>query len=166
MTDIGFTPEPISAEHRTEDFDCGQPGLNDWLNRRALKNHVEGYTHVRVTAYEGQVVGYYGIASATVIAGAMPRNVRGGQPPDPVPAILIGRFAVDRDWQGKGLGQFLFRDALLRCVAAADLIGARAVIIHALDAKAAAFYSRFGFIATSAEPLTLYQAVQRIRDAV
>lgn len=166
MAEIGFKPEPIAAEHGTQDFDCGQLSLNDWLNRRALKNHVEGYTHVRVVTHEGQIIGYYGIASATVIAGALPRNVRGGQPPDPVPAILIGRFAVDRNWQGKGLGQILFRDALLRCVAAADLIGARAVIIHSLDAKAAAYYARFGFIGSSTDPLTLYQAVQRIRDAI
>lgn len=166
MSEPRFTVEPISAEHHTDSFDCEQPSLNDWLKHRALKNHVESYTHVRVVASDSLILGYYGLSTASIPPDAMPRAVRGGQPPNPIPAILIGRFAVDRGWQGKGIGRLLFRDALIRCVAAADLVGARAVVIHALDAKAAAFYHAHDFVATLASPLTLYQAIQRVRAAL
>ena len=166
MPDVQFAPEPITALLGSDGFDCGQTSLNDWLTKRALKNHLEGYTHVRVIAESGQVIGYYGLASATVIPDAMPRAERGGQPPDPAPAILIGRFAVDRKRQGQGLGRILFRDALVRCLAASDMVGARAVVIHALDPKAAAFYRTYDFVATLTDPLTLYQSMQRIRAAL
>ena len=92
--------------------------------------------------------------------------MRGGQPPDPVPALLLGRFAVDIGHQGKGLGLTLFADAMRRSIAVADLVGARAIVIHAVGAKACAFYQRHGFISTIAEPLTLYQSIQRIRAAL
>lgn len=160
------TPQSISAHHRVDGFDCGEASLNIWLTSRALRNHVEGYTHVRVIVEETVVIGYYGLATASIIAAALPRSVRGGQPPDPVPALLLGRFAVDVNHQGKGIGQTLFADAMRRSVAVADLVGARAVVIHAVDAKACAFYQRHGFLSTASEPLTLYQSIGRIRAAL
>jgi predicted N-acetyltransferase YhbS len=161
-----ITPESITALHRVDGFDCGEASLNTWLVSRAIRNHIEGYTHVRVIADVGSVVGYYGLATASIIASALPRSVRGGQPPDPVPALLLGRFAVDVGHQGKGFGLALFADAMRRSVAVADLVGARAVVIHAVDVKACAFYQKHGFISTIAEPLTLYQSIQRIRAAL
>jgi predicted GNAT family N-acyltransferase len=158
--------EPIHADHQVAAFDCGNASLNDWLIHRALKNHEQGYTHVRVTTNDGAVIGYYGLASSTVLTSAAPRSIRGGQPPDPLPALLIGRFAVDKSQQGKGIGQALFRDALIHCLATSRMVAARVILIHAFDAKAAAFYKQFGFVATEAEPLTLYQSIMRIEAAL
>jgi predicted N-acetyltransferase YhbS len=158
--------EPITQGHQVAAFDCGNASLNDWLIHRALKNHQQGYTHVRVTTDADTVIGYYGLASSTVLASAAPRSIRGGQPPDPLPALLIGRFAVDKSRQGKGVGQALFRDALIHCLATSRMVAARVILIHAFDAKAAAFYQQFGFIATQAEPLTLYQSILRVEAAL
>lgn len=157
--------EPIRTNHQLGGFDCGNAGLNDWLINRALRNHEQGFTHVRVTATANTVIGYYGLASATVLRSAAPRSMRGSQPPDPLPALLIGRFAVDRNHQGHGIGRALFRDALIHCVATSGMVAARLILIHALDTKAAAFYGQFGFIATETEPLTLYQSIQRVAAA-
>jgi predicted N-acetyltransferase YhbS len=160
------TIEPIAAGHDFTGFNCGRPSLNEWLSARALANHQAGYTHVRVALESGRIIGYYGIASASVVSAGVPRKLRGSQPPNPLPAILIGRFAVDLSAQSRGIGKALFRDALLRSLAVAELIAARVVVIHALDPHAAAFYARYGFIATEGDPLTLYQAVERIAAAL
>jgi GNAT superfamily N-acetyltransferase len=165
VTDFA-SPVGITADHRTDGFDCGRPGLNDWLVRGALRNHLAGYTNVQVVADPEAVIrGYYGLAAASLMAESVPRAVRGGQAPDPVPALLIGRFAVDKPYQGRGLGERLFRHAVRRCLAASGLVGARVIVVHALDEFAARFYMRHGFIARTAEPLTLYQSIERVRAA-
>jgi GNAT superfamily N-acetyltransferase len=155
--------EEINADHLFNDFDCGESSLNEWLVHRALKNHSAGYTRVRVLSEGKRVIGFYGLAAASVMAEAVPRAVRGGQAPNPLPAALVGRFAVDREWQGRGFGESLFTDAMQRCVRASDLLGVRLVLIHALNEKAMGFYRLRGFVAGRANPLLFMQSVDRIR---
>jgi GNAT superfamily N-acetyltransferase len=139
-------PRPVESGDNFAGFDCNQPMLNDWLHRRALDSHAQGGARVYVTCWAGttNVAGYYCLAPAAVahrdVAGKIRRNM-----PDPIPVLLLGRLAVDGKAQGRGLGAELLRDAIVRCVQAADVIGGRAVLVHALDAGAAAFYARFGF---------------------
>lgn len=93
-----------------------------------------------------RVVGYYGLAPTAIIPASLPRSIRAGQPPDPVPGLLLGQLATDENWIGQGIGTGLVKHALQRCVTAASLIGGRALIVNAVDADAAAFWKRRGFL--------------------
>lgn len=114
----------------------------------------------------GRVVGYYGLAPTAVVPGRLPRSIRTGQPPDPVPCLLLGQLATDSGWAGKGIGSGLLKHALQRCVAAAGLIGGRALIVNAVDNEAAAFWTRRGFLPAHDDPLTLFRSIADIAASI
>jgi GNAT superfamily N-acetyltransferase len=152
-------PEPLTADHDVSQFSCGQPTLNHWLKTRALSNQEKGFTAVVVVHEAGRVVGYYGLAPTAVVANVLSRKVRTGQPPDPVPCLLLGQLATDTEWAGRGIGTGLLKHALQRCVQAAALVGGRALIVNAVDAEAAAFWQRRGFVPSRDEPLVLFRSI-------
>ncbi len=155
-------PEPLTAAHDLSRFSCGKPTLDHWLKTRALSNQEKGFTAVIVVHDEGRVVGYYGLAPSAVIPGVMPRAIRTGQPPDPVPCLLLGQLATDLAWQGRGIGTGLVKHALERCVAAAALVGGRALMVNAVDPQAADFWRRRGFVASRDDPLILFRSIAAI----
>jgi GNAT superfamily N-acetyltransferase len=155
-------PEPLTAEHDVASFVCGKPALDQWLKTRALANQQKGFTVVMVVHEAGRVVGYYGLAPTAVLPAAMPRAVRTGQPPSPVPCLLLGQLATDVDWAGRAIGTALLAHALLRCVAGAALIGGRAVVVNALDDEAARFWARWGFLVSKDDPLVLFRSIADI----
>jgi GNAT superfamily N-acetyltransferase len=108
------------------------------------------------------VVGYYGLAPTAIVPARLPRSIRTGQPPDPVPCLLLGQLATDRNWIGKGIGTGLLKHALQRCVAAASLIGGRALIVNAVDVEAAAFWAPRGFLRPKDDPLILFRSIADI----
>lgn len=152
-------PEPLTAEHDLSSFSCGKPSLDHWLKTRALSNQQKGFTAVLVVHEAGRVVGYYGLAPTAVLATGMPRAIRTGQPPDPVPCLLLGQLATDTAWSGKGIGTGLVKHALERCAEAAALIGGRALMVNAVDSEAAEFWRRRGFIPAKDDPLILFRAI-------
>jgi GNAT superfamily N-acetyltransferase len=158
-------PTEITMAHETDQFRCGRPGLDEWLRRRALSNHLERYTSVRVVAAGPRVVAYYGLSSSSIVPSEVPRSLRGGQPPDPVPAFLIARLAVDIDWQHRRLGRAMVQDALRCCLAASRLVGSRLLMVHALDPEAAVFYRNLGFVSSRTNPLLLMQPLKRVASA-
>lgn len=162
---ISGPPVPITAAHATGKFDCGDPALDRWLHERALTNHVAGYTRVRVLIQDDSIVGFYGLAAASIAPDGLPRTVRGGQPPDPIPAFLISRLAVDRQLKGRGLGADLLRHAIVTCMRAAELIGSRLIMVHAANPMAADFYAHYDFRPTRSDPLLLVQALQPLTQA-
>lgn len=152
-------PEPLAASHDVSEFSCGYPTLDNWLRTRALSNQQKGFTAVMVVHQEGRVVGYYGLAPTAVVPSTLPRSVRTGQPPDPVPCLLLGQLATDLQWAGRGIGTGLLKHALARCVQAASLVGGRALIVNAIDGEAARFWTRRGFIASKDDPLVLFRSI-------
>ncbi len=158
-------PRPISADDDTSSFDSGEPPLDDYLRQRALANHVQGASRCFVTCRAGRVVGYYALASASVqhrdVTGKVRRNM-----PDPLPVILLSRLAVDRKEQGSGLGKHLLRDAILRSVAASEIIGVRALFVHALNDTARAFYAHFDFEPSPTDPLHLLLLMKDARAVI
>ena len=117
---------------------------------------------VMVVHEAGRVVGYYGLAPTAVVASVVPRSIRTGQPPDPVPCLLLGQLATDEDYAGKGVGSGLLKHALERCVEGARLIGGRALVVHGIDAAAAAFWRRRGFLPSKDDPLMLFRSLADI----
>jgi GNAT superfamily N-acetyltransferase len=152
-------PEPLSGAHDLSGFACGKPALDHWLKTRALSNQQKGFTAVLVVHDAGRVVGYYGLAPTAVVPGALPRSIRTGQPPDPVPCLLLGQLATDVAWAVQGIGTGLLKHALQRCVDAAGLIGGRALVVRAVDLEAAAFWQRRGFLASKDDPQILFRSI-------
>ncbi|MGV0745251.1 GNAT family N-acetyltransferase [Mycolicibacterium sp. XJ870] len=158
-------PRPIREGDEVTTFDSGEPNLDEYLRKRALANHVEGASRCFVTCHDGRVVGFYSLAAAAVERSSTPGRVRRNMP-DPVPVILLSRLAIDHKEQGKGLGKHLLRDAITRAVEAADLIGVRAMLVHALHGEARAFYAHFGFEQSPTDPLHLLLLMKDARALV
>ncbi|MEO3434973.1 GNAT family N-acetyltransferase [Inquilinus sp. CAU 1745] len=147
-------PTLLSDEHDLNLFESGNDVLDDWLRRRARANQVTGASRTYVVAEELRVVGYYCLASGALDLAQAPGSVRRNMP-DPIPMAILGRLAVDRHWQGKGLGAALLQDAVLRTSQAATIMGIRGILVHAISDAAKAFYERYGFAASPNYPMTL-----------
>jgi len=155
-------PEPLTAAHDLAAFSSGKPSLDRWLKTRALSNQQKGFTAVLVVHEADRVIGYYGLAPTAIVPSILSRSIRTGQPPDPVPCLLLGQLATDRNWIGKGIGTGLLKHALQRCVTAANLIGGRALIVNAVDIEAQAYWQRRGFIPSKDDPLILFRSIADI----
>ena len=167
MGEIGelLRPEPLADHHDIAEFRCGEASLDDWLNRRARANQVSGATRTYVACRGKRVVGYYALASGVVAVESVPGRFRRNMPA-PIPVAVLARLAVDRDWQGRGLGRALFRDAAHRVAHAADAIGIRGIVVHAISEEVKEFYLSLGFDASPSEPMTLMATLSDIRAAL
>ncbi len=157
-----FGPEPLTAAHDLTEFSSGKPSLDRWLKTRALSNQEKGFTAVLVVHDGNRVIGYCGLAPTAIVPSMLARSIRTGQPPDPVPCLLLGQLATDQNWRGKGIGTGLLKHALQRCVTAAGLIGGRALIVNAVDDDAAAFWRRRGFVPSKDDPFVLFRSIADI----
>ncbi len=157
-------PESLTAAHDVSRFSCGKPSLDRWLKTRALSNQEKGF--VMVVHEANRVLGYYGLAPTVVLPATLPRLIRTGQPPDPVPCLLLGQLAADQNYIGKGIGTGLLKHALQRCAMAASLIGGRALIVNAVDIEAAHFWKRRGFIPSKDDPLVLFRSLADIAASI
>jgi GNAT superfamily N-acetyltransferase len=160
------TPELLNADHDVAHFSCGKPSLDHWLKTRALTNQQKGFTVVMVVQIAGRVVGYYGLAPTAIVPAALPRSIRTGQPPNPVPCILLGQLATDQARVGRGIGTGLFNHALARSVSGAALIGGRALVVNAIDGDAALFWRRRGFLPSKDNELVLFRSIGDIAASI
>jgi GNAT superfamily N-acetyltransferase len=147
-------PELLTGSHELASFDSGVASLDDWLRRRAMQNQLSGASRTFVACDEARVAGYYALAASAIAPGAATGRFRRNMP-DPVPVAVLGRLAIDKRDQGQGLGRAMFRDAALRVVAAADSIGIRGMLVHAISEDAKAFYVAIGLEESPLDPMTL-----------
>lgn len=159
------SPEPLTDEDQIDSFDSGEPVLDDWLRRRARANQASGASRTYVVSEGKVVVAYYALASGAIAQAAAPGRFRRNMP-DPIPVIVLARLAVDRRYQGRGLGHALFRDAARRVSQAADTIGIRGIVVHAISEEARKFYIALGFDPCPAEAMTLVVTLRDIRAAL
>lgn len=157
----------LDASHEVSQFDCGKEPLNRFLQRHALVNQKAGSAQTYVVCLEKQrVVGYYSLAVGAVEYGDAPSRVARGLARHPIPVMLLARLAVDRSQQAKGLGRALLKDALLRTVEAADIAGMRALIVHAKDDEARAWYEAFDFEPSPTDPYHLFLLMKDLRALI
>jgi GNAT superfamily N-acetyltransferase len=158
-----FRIEKLSRRHEFDDFDCGNEALNRFLIRFAWANQQANASQTYVGLTGDSVVGFYSLAVGAIAFAGAPTRLAKGLARHPVPIMLLGRMGVGRPWQGLGVGAGLVKDALLRTVAAADIAGIRAFVVHAKDENARRFYEHLGFEAFTEVPLTLYRLIKDIR---
>jgi GNAT superfamily N-acetyltransferase len=159
--------EPIDSQHRVEDFECGVPELTDWLRRFALASHRGDSARVYVVHRDHRVVGYYALATGAVVKDEAPERIGRGLANHPVPVILLARLAVDQTEQRRGIGRLLLRDALLKVAEAADLVGARALLVNAKSTEARDWYQGLvEFDSSPVDPLQLMLLMKDLRRAL
>ncbi len=158
-------PEPLRDEHEVDGFDSGEPVLDEWLRRRARASQASGASRTYVVCEKKAVAAYYALASGAIAPAVVPGRFRRNMP-DPIPVVVLARLAVDRRYQGRGFGRGLFRDAVLRVAQAADTIGIRGIVVHAISEEARRFYLALGFDSCPAEPMTLVVTLSDVRAAL
>lgn len=158
-------PELLAEHHRLENFSCGQDSLDEWLRRRARSNQASGASRTYVVCEGDLAIGYYALASGAITVESVPGRFRRNMP-DPIPVAVLARLAVDRNWQGKGMGRALFRDAAHRVAHAAEVIGIRGIVVHAVSEEARKFYIALGFDHSPREPMTLMVTLNDVRAAI
>jgi GNAT superfamily N-acetyltransferase len=157
-------PEPLSDANDLSRFDCGKPPLNDWLRSRASRS--EGLSARTYVVCVGPVViGYYTVTTGVVAHEVASAKLRQNMP-DPIPAMLLARLAVDKAYQGRGIGGALLKDAFARILAASKLVGARAVLVHPIDQEAETFYAAYGFKPLPGEAKTWFLPIAMIAAAL
>lgn len=154
-------PRPIAADDDIASFDCGQPSLNNYLHKRALANHSSGASRCHVSVHEGRVVGYFALAAASAQHVDVRAKVRRNMP-DPIPALLLSRLAVDAKFQSRGLGRDLLFEALNLTLQAAELVGVRVLLVHALNDEARNFYEKYDFGPSLTDPMHLMLLMQDV----
>jgi ribosomal protein S18 acetylase RimI-like enzyme len=161
-------PAALEAWHRVEGFECGVHSLDAWLRKHAFQSHRSGGSRVFVaTETDPDVAGYYALAAGAVMPREAPaRLVRGLAANQPVPVVLLGRLAVDARHQRRHLGRSLLLDAMTRVLQAGELIGIRALLVHAIDERAMAWYAQFGFERSPTHPLHLILLIKDLRTSV
>ena len=159
-------PEPLGKHHGFDEFQCGEPALDEWLKRHARAAQASDSARVFVATLEDgeTVIGYYALGAAQVAPKDTTARALKGQPQArPVSAILLARLAVDQKHQGAGLGRSLLQDVLLRCVEAADAIGARVLLVHAKHDAAKSWYLQYGFEESPTDTLHLMMLMKDVR---
>jgi GNAT superfamily N-acetyltransferase len=156
-------PQPLSASHRPDEFECGEAMLDEWLKRRAMANQLSGASRTFVVPDRDQrVYGYYALAAGAVshqmATGSVRRNM-----PDPVPVMVLARLAVDLRAQGVKLGASLLQDAVHRVMAVSQNAGVRALLVHAINDRARQFYEHYGFQVSPVDPMTLMLRLSSVK---
>lgn len=163
-----FSPvRKLDSTDVTAGFDCGQPALNQYLQRYALINQAAGMAHTYVCCdtrtLAPSVVAWYSLCVASVEPVAAPARLRRGVARHPVPVMLLARLAVDQRFQGQGLGRAILKDALLRTLQAADIAGIRALLVHAKDDDARRWYLSWNFEPSPTDPYHLFLLLKDIK---
>lgn len=154
-------PAPLLDTHILDDFDCGVASLNDWLKRRAVANQKNNASRTYVVTDEQKVIAYYCLSSGALALNDAPSTIRRNMP-DPIPVAILGRLGVDTAWKGQGLGTALLQDAVLRTMQAAEIVGMRGIVVHAISEEARQFYQYYGFSPSPTQPMTLILSIKKV----
>lgn len=161
----GWEFVPLSRTHVRAGFDCGEPALDEFLERYARQNQDRGIsrTYVATRPGEPRVVGYFTLSTGAVEIRDMPEAERRRLPKHPVPVVHLGRLAVDRMERGRGLGEALLVEALRTAVRVSETVGGFAVEVVAKSESSRAFFGKYGFVSLQDDPFHLYLPMKSVR---
>lgn len=165
MTTPILAPALIAEHHDLSAFDCGEASLNEWLQKRAVKNNQIGVSRTYVIANDRAVIGYYCLATGAIAHEEAPKKMRRNRP-DPLPVMVLGRLAIHKNHHNQGLGSALLRDAVLRILQASEIAGISALLVHALSENAKRFYLSRGFVESPIKPMTLCLILSTARKII
>lgn len=164
---MGYSPiHKLDPSDSIDAFDCGQSDLNHFLKRCALINQKSGSSQTYVCCNDGRVVGFHSLTAGSVEPWHAPNRVIKGLARHPVPVMILARLAVDRPHQKKGLGSALLKDALLRTLRVTDIVGIRALLVHAKDDTARNWYLNWDFETSPTDPLHLFLMIKDLKAMV
>ena len=155
--------EKLARNHALDGFTCGQEALDRFLVRFAFSNQQANASQTYLGLADAAIIGFYTLVVGEVTYEGAPARLTKGLAHHPVPIMLLARLAVASNWQGKGIGAGLLKDAMLRTLQAADIAGVRAFAVHAKDDSARKFYEHFGFVASPTDPRHLFLLVKDLR---
>ena len=155
-------PEVLHDKHLLEQFDCGNPSLNEWLLRHARQAQSSGSAKTFVISDDNIVIGYFSLTVGQVETYETPERIRRGMGQYPIPVVILARLAVSINHQGLGIGVGMLQDAIRRILMISEQVGIRALLTHPIDDRASNFYERFGFISS---PVREKQLVLLLKDA-
>lgn len=158
-----FRVEKLNRRHAVDGFNCGEEPLSRFLVRFALPNQQANASQTYIGLADEIVAGFYTLVVGEVSYDDAPERLTKGLAQHPIPIMLLARLGVSLDWQGKGVGAGLLRDAVLRTLQAADIAGIRALVVHAKHERARDFYRRFDFVASPTDPLHLFALIKDLR---
>ncbi|MFA6011338.1 MAG: GNAT family N-acetyltransferase [Desulfobacteraceae bacterium] len=158
-----FRIEKLRRNHPIDDFACGREELDRFLIRYALGNQQANASQIWLALFKTEVIGFYSLVVGHISFNDAPERLTKGLARHPVPIMLLARLAVHTSWQGRRIGAFLLRDAMLRTLQAADIGGIRAFVVHAKDASARSFYEHFGFESSPTDPLHLFYPTKDLK---
>lgn len=157
-------PALLDTNHHLDAFQSGVDTLDYWLRHRARKNQASGASRTYVVCDASRVLAYYCLASGALCSEQSSSSRFNRNMPNPIPVVILGRLAVDRSLHGKGIGRGLVRDACLRVLQAADILGIRGIVVHALSLEAKSFYEKMGFDAAKNDPMMLMITLNDLRS--
>lgn len=159
----GIRIEKLARHHAVDDFDCGDDALNRFLVRFAWTNQQANAATTYIAVTDNAVIGFYSLAAGQVAYEDAPDRLVKGLARHPVPVMILARLAVSQNWQGRGMGAGLLKDAMQRTAQAAGIAGIRALLVHAKDESARLFYEHLGFLPSASNPLHLYVLVKDLQ---
>lgn len=162
----GYRIEKLRRDHPIDGFTCGREELDRFLKRYALGNQQANASQTYLALNGAEVIGFYSLVVGEIAFVDAPERLTKGLARHPVPIMLLARLAVCIAWQGRRIGSYLLRDAMLRTLQAADIGGIRAFAVHAKDESAKRFYERFGFEPSPTDPLHLYRLIKDLRRSL
>jgi GNAT superfamily N-acetyltransferase len=158
-------PQPLSDQHQMAYFASGEPSLDNWLKRRAIRNQANGSSRTYVVCEGDAVIGYYCLAAGAIGHADAPSPLKRNRP-DPIPVLVLGRLAIDKNHHQKGIGTALLNDAIRRAMQAAEIAGVTALLVHAISEQARRFYLSRGFIESPVKPMTLCLMLATVEQAL
>lgn len=158
-------PQKLLPHHNVASFCSGVDSLDLWLKKRALTNEKKDVSRTYVVCVGDRVIGYYTLAAGSVQREIVAKNLQRNMP-NPIPVMLLGRLAVDQDWVKRGIGKGMLRNAILQTLKAAEIVGMKAVLVHAISEEAQQFYERCGFSPSPIEPMTLMITIKAIKNSL
>jgi GNAT superfamily N-acetyltransferase len=162
-----FRLERLEARHDLDPFDSGSRSLDFWLKQHAFAaQQMDSARTFLLVDREVDVIGYFSLTMGSMLRADAPTKLVRGMPSYPVGIVLLARLAIDRKYQGSGLGGLLLAESLRKAVAAGEAAAARLVVVDAIDESAARFYARYGFVALPEHPLRLYRRMKDVRASI